>query len=208
MPTFKVDEGPNESESDEKTQTGQLQNTSCLGKNLGKPPGAECSTSSKKRKRESEEVVGAVGQYDMMLASDRQLLLAGLGGLKASAPLKERCTMLQAREHRNEVEMAPWEEYASAPPPGKPWKRLCVNQLRTNEKRFEASRCRSPGPLPLLCAATDEGGGNMHMVPFMQGDLHLRWLWFRDPSHRYANGSKMLRSTQTCGKLIMRDCIA
>ncbi len=137
-------------------------------------------------KRESEDVVGAVGQYVMMRASDRQLLLAGLGGLKAFAPLKERCTMWQAGEHRYEVEMEPWEEYARALPPGTPWKRLCVIDLRTKEKRFEVSRCRSPGPLPLLCATTDESGGNMPMVQLMQDDLRLRLLWFRDPSHRYA----------------------
>ena len=120
MPSLKVDERANEPESAENTQTTQLQNTSCLGRNLGKPPGAECSTSSKKRKRESEDVVGAVGQYEMMRALDRQLILAGLGGLKAFAPQKERCTRLQAGEHRYEVEMEPWEEYASALPPGTP----------------------------------------------------------------------------------------
>ena len=193
MPSLKVDEGANELETVEKTQAGQLQNTSCLGKNLGKPPGAECSTSSKKRKRESEDAVGAVGQYEMIRALDRQLLLAGLRGLKAFAPLKERCTILQDGEHRYEVEMPPWEgkEYVSALPPGTPWKRLCVVNVRTNERRFEVSSCRSPGPLPLLCASTDEGGGNMPMVQFMQGDLHLRLLWFRDPSHRYANDWKL-----------------
>ena len=193
MPSLKVDEGANELETAEKTQAGQLQNTSCLGQNLGRPPGAECSTSSKKRKRESEDAVGAVGQYEMIRALDRQLLLAGLGGLKAFAPLKERCTILQDGEHRYEVEMPPWEgkEYVSALPPGTPWKRLCVVNVRTNERRFEVSSCRSPRPLPLLCASTDEGGGNMPMVQFMQGDLHLRLLWFRDPSHRYANDWKL-----------------
>ena len=61
--------------------------------------------------------------------------------------------MLQPWERRYEVDMEPWEEYASALPPGTPWKRLCVNNLHTNEERFEVSRCRFPGPLPLLCAA-------------------------------------------------------
>ena len=28
----------------------------------------------------------------------------------------------------------------------------------------------------------------MPMVQFMQGDLHLRLIWFGDPSHRYARG--------------------
>ena len=60
-------------------QTAQLQNTNCLGRNLGKPLGAVCSADSKKRKREAEDDVGAVGQYEMMQALDRQLLLAGLG---------------------------------------------------------------------------------------------------------------------------------
>ena len=92
--------------------------------------------------------------------------------------------MLQAGEHRYEVEMAPWEEYASALPLGTPWKHLCV-KMHTNEKRFEVSRCRCPRPLPLLCATTDEGGGNMPMVQFMQGDLHLRLLWFQDLTHKY-----------------------
>ena len=62
--------------------------------------------------------------------------------------------MLQAGEHRYEVEMAPWEEYASALPPGTPWKRFCVKQLRTNDNVVEVSHCRSPGPLPLLTIAT------------------------------------------------------
>ena len=133
-----------------------------------------------------------------------------LGGLKAFAPLKERCTILQDGEHRYEVEMPPWEgkEYVKALPPGTPWKRLCVVNVRTNERRFDVSSCRSPRPLPLLCASTDEGGGNMPMVQCMQGDLHLRLLWFRDPSHRYAHDWKMLQSTQTCGHVFMRDCIA
>ena len=191
MPSLKVDEGANEPESAENTQSTQLQNTSCLGRNLGKPPGAESSTSSKKRKRESEDVVGATGQYEMMRALDRQLILAGLGGLKAFAPHTERCTRLQAGELRYEVEMEPWDEYANILPPGTPWKRLCVINLSTKKKRFEVSRCRCPRPLPLLCATTDEGGGNMPMVQFMQGDLHLRLLWLRDPSHRYANDWKL-----------------
>ena len=109
----------------------------------------------------------------MMRALDRQLILAGLGGLKAFAPHKERCTRLQAGEIRYEVEMEPWDEYANILPPGTPWKRQCVINLITKKKRFEVSRCRCPRPLPLLCATTDEGGGNMPMVQFMQGDLHL-----------------------------------
>ena len=68
---------------------------------------------------------------------------------------------------------------------------LVRNKLQHEEKRFEVSRCRCPRPLPLLCATTDEGGGNMPMVQFMQGDLHLRMLWLRDPSHRYANDWKL-----------------
>ena len=143
MPSLKVDEGANEPESAENTQSTQLQNTSCLGRNLGKPPGAECSTSSKKRKRESEDVVGAVGQYEMMRALDRQLILAGLGGLKAFAPHTERCTMLQAGELRYEVEMEPWDEYANILPPGTPWKRLCVINLSTKKKKVRGQ------PLPL-----------------------------------------------------------
>ena len=78
--SLKVDEGATESESAEMAQTAQLQNTNCLGRNLGKPLGAECSADSKKRKRESEDGVGAVGQYEMMGALGRQLLSAGLGG--------------------------------------------------------------------------------------------------------------------------------
>ena len=100
--------------------------------------------------------------------------------------------MLSDGEHRYEVEMPPWEEYVSALPPGTPWKRLCVKHMRTKDKRFEVSRSRSPGPLHLLCAATDEGGGNMPMVQFMQGDLHLRLIWFRDPSHMYDNDWKLV----------------
>ena len=57
---------------------------------------------------------------------------------------------------------------------GTPWKRLCVIDLRTKEKRFEVSRCGSPGALPLLCATTDEGGGNMPIVHFMQSLSMLR----------------------------------
>ena len=93
--------------------------------------------------------------------------------------------MLQSWERRCDVEMEPWEAYASALPPGTTWKRLCVIDLRTQEKLFDFSRCRSPGPLPRLCATTDEGGGNMPMVQFMQGDLHLRLLWFQDLTHKY-----------------------
>ena len=33
--------------------------------------------------------------------------------------------------------------------------------------------------------STVEGGGNMPMVQFMQGDLHLRLLWFQDPTDKY-----------------------
>ena len=128
LPSLKVDEGAIESESAEMAQAAQLQNTNCLGRNLGKPPGAECSADSKKRKRESEYVVGAVGQYAMMRVLDRQLLLAAFCSLKTFAPLKERCTMLHSGEHRYEVEMEPWEEYASALPPGTPWTRLCVQK--------------------------------------------------------------------------------
>ena len=80
LPSLKVDEGATESESAEMAQTAQLQNTNCLGRNLGKPLGAECSADTKKKKRESEEGVGAVGQYEMMGALGRQLLSAGLGG--------------------------------------------------------------------------------------------------------------------------------
>ena len=79
LPSLKVDEGATESESAEMAQTAQVQNTNCLGRNLGKPPAAECSVVSKKRKRESEDGVGAVGQYEMMGALGRQLLSAGLG---------------------------------------------------------------------------------------------------------------------------------
>ena len=93
--------------------------------------------------------------------------------------------MLQSWERRCDVEMEPWEANASALPPGTTWKRLCVIDLRTQEKLFDFSRCRSPGPLPRLCATTDEGGGNMPMVQFMQGDLHLRLLWFQDLTHKY-----------------------
>ena len=93
--------------------------------------------------------------------------------------------MLQSWERRCDVEMEPWEAYASALPPGTTWKRLCVIDLRTQEKLFDFSRCRSPGPLPRLCATTDESGGNMPMVQFMQGDLHLRLLWFQDLTHKY-----------------------
>ena len=88
LPSLKVDEGATESESAEMAQTAQLQNTNCLGRNLGKPLGAECSADSKKRKRESEDGVGAVGQYEMMGALGRQLLSAGLGGGGASRPLR------------------------------------------------------------------------------------------------------------------------
>ena len=98
--------------------------------------------------------------------------------------------MLQSWERRCDVEMEPWEAYASALPPGTTWKRLCVIDLRTQEKLFDFSRCRSPGPLPRLCATTDQGGGNMPMVQFMQGAWHLRLIWFRGPSHRYANDLK------------------
>ena len=144
----------------------------------------------------------------MMRALDRQLQLAGLEGLKAFAPLKERCTMLQSWERRCDVEMEPWEAYASALPPGTTWKRLCVIDLRTQEKLFDFSRCRSPGALPLLCATTDEGGGNMPMVQFMRGDLHLRLLGLRDHRTGMLVFGHWLRSTQTCGHLFMKDCIA
>ena len=97
--------------------------------------------------------------------------------------------MLQPWERRNEVDIEPWEESASALPSGTPWKRMIVIDVRTNETHwFEVSRCSIRADLPLLCATTDDGGGNTLMVQFIQGDLHLRLLWFRDPSHRYARG--------------------
>ena len=117
--------------------------------------------------------------------------------------------MLQSWERRCDVGMEPWEAYASALPPGTTWKRLCVIDLRTQEKLFDFSRFRSPGPLPRLCATTDQGGGNMPMVQFMQGDLHLRLLWFQDLTHKYTRDWALAaKHAETCGHLSVRGCIA
>ena len=192
-------------------QTAQLQNTNCLGRNLGKPLDAECSADSKKRQRESEDGVGAVGQYEMMGALGRQLLSAGLGegahGLCAAEREMHDVAIMGAsvrcgdgavgsvcqrpaawHDMETRVRHRPAHAGETIRFQPLPLSRAIVFALRRNRRVRAGATCLWCSSCRATCTYDCFGSGTHRTGMLTIGN----WL----------------RSTQTCGHLCMRGCIA
>ena len=112
---------------------------------------------------------------------------AGVGGLATWIEEEPPCRMLSRTEYRYEVrDLAKFEEHDA-----EVWQRWCVEDTRTNKRRYEVPASRGDHIRPLLVVFADECSAQVSLLQGLIYGAGLRMWFFNDPFHRIWNDIKL-----------------
>lgn len=160
----------------------RIEASTCMAKMLGSHEGKE---ELKRFQQPAEDSTDRVAAFHTLKALDHMLDSSGLGGLAGFGSRGVPAGMLPAHQFRYFVDTPQWASYEV--PTSTPWRRSCVKDKQTKEKRFELEfddddeQALEP---PLLVLIPDESSVNLSALHFLLGGLSARAIWIRDPYHR------------------------